>query len=142
MTDIHANYVGDLRYLLNEERDKAQALIKTWPQSSSNRVPEQGAYLAYCEVNALVDELGTDYDANYLFDLGLAVREAGERAKRDADRATWDVERSGDADRSFHEGRKMAYVYVLSLMQQQAGAFGIPLEDLGLDGLDPERDLL
>jgi hypothetical protein len=28
------------------------------------------------------------------------------------------------------------------LMQQQAIAFQIPLSDLGLDGIDPEKDLL
>jgi len=31
---------------------------------------------------------------------------------------------------------------VLSLMQQQADAFDLPLTDLSLDGLDPDRDLL
>jgi hypothetical protein len=31
---------------------------------------------------------------------------------------------------------------VLSLMQQQASAFQLPLRDLCLEGLDPERDLL
>ena len=35
----------------------------------------------------------------------------------------------------------MAYLEIVSLMQQQAGAFGIPLSDLALDGVDPERDL-
>ena len=36
----------------------------------------------------------------------------------------------------------MGYYAVLSLMHQQAQAFAIPLEDLALDGLDPDRDLL
>jgi hypothetical protein len=36
----------------------------------------------------------------------------------------------------------MAYYEVLSLMQQQAVAFDLPLQDLALDGLDPDRDLL
>lgn len=35
----------------------------------------------------------------------------------------------------------MAHVEVLSLMQNQAVAFDLPLSDLSLDGLDPERDL-
>jgi hypothetical protein len=30
---------------------------------------------------------------------------------------------------------------VLSLMQQQAAVFDLPLSDLALDGFDPERDL-
>ena len=36
----------------------------------------------------------------------------------------------------------MAYVEVLSLMQQQAEGFGVPLSELCLDELDPENDLL
>ena len=36
----------------------------------------------------------------------------------------------------------MTYISVLSLMQQQAVAFGLPLSDLSLEDLDPERDLL
>jgi hypothetical protein len=36
----------------------------------------------------------------------------------------------------------MAYYEVLSLMQLQAAAFDIPLEQLSLHGLDPERNLL
>jgi hypothetical protein len=31
---------------------------------------------------------------------------------------------------------------VLSLMQQQATAFNLPLADLSLDGFDADRDLL
>ena len=36
----------------------------------------------------------------------------------------------------------MAYYEVLSLMQQQAEAFDLPLNDLGLSGLDPDRELI
>ncbi len=36
----------------------------------------------------------------------------------------------------------MAYYEVISLMQQQAEAFGIPLTDINLEGLDPEKDVL
>ena len=73
--------------------------------------------------------------ANYLHDLGYLLREAGEEAKQD-------TETAASTDSAFHKGRLMAYVEVLSLMQQQAVAFGLPLSDLGLDGLNPERDLL
>jgi hypothetical protein len=31
---------------------------------------------------------------------------------------------------------------VLSLMQQQAESFGLPLHDLALDGFDADQDLL
>jgi hypothetical protein len=48
---------------------------------------------------------------------------------------------SGD-QRGFALGRLMAFHEVVSLMQQQAQAFGIPLEALGLEGIQPERDLV
>lgn len=38
--------------------------------------------------------------------------------------------------------RLLAFHEVISLLQQQAVAFGIPFADLGLDRIDPERDLL
>ena len=36
----------------------------------------------------------------------------------------------------------MAYYEVITLLIAQAEAFGVPLEDLRLDGLDPESELL
>jgi hypothetical protein len=36
----------------------------------------------------------------------------------------------------------MAYYEVISLMQHQAEAFDLPLSDLALFGLDPDRDLI
>jgi len=40
----------------------------------------------------------------------------------------------------FEQGRAMAYVEVLSLMQNQADAFQVPREELLLAGFDPEVD--
>ncbi len=53
-------------------------------------------------------------------------------------------------DKSYDEGCNAGYVCgyadgysrVISLMLQQAEAFDIPLSDLGLDDIDPEKDLL
>ena len=73
--------------------------------------------------------------ANYLRDLGQLLREAGQEAKRSARAAT-------DGDRDFERVKLMAYYEVLSLMQQQAVAFDLPLDDLALDELDPNRDLI
>ena len=73
----------------------------------------------------------TDTSANVLRDLGQLVREQGLEAKRAA--------ASGDA---FERGRVFAFHEVLSLMQQQATAFNLPLADLSLDGFDADRDLL
>jgi hypothetical protein len=74
--------------------------------------------------------------AYYLRDLGYLVREAGEQTTGEVAGA------KTPEDTTFEKGRQMAYVEVLSLMQQQADAFGIPVEELCLDGLDPENDLL
>jgi hypothetical protein len=43
---------------------------------------------------------------------------------------------------SFAQGRAMAYYEVVSLMHQQATAFGLPFADVGLQGINPDRDLL
>jgi len=77
----------------------------------------------------------TDTHANYLRDLGQLVRERGERAKKEATSAA-------PEDKIFQQGRLMAYYEVLSLMQQQAEAFDLALNDLGLSGLDPDSDLI
>jgi hypothetical protein len=74
--------------------------------------------------------------ALYLRDLGYLLREAAEAAGRDVGSAT------EEGDRVFQQGRRMAYYEVLSLMHQQALAFDLPLQDLALEGLDPERDLI
>jgi hypothetical protein len=71
--------------------------------------------------------------ANYLLDLGQLLRGAALSAKHRAAAAP---------DRDFEQGRHSAYYEVLSVMHQQAIAFNLPLHDLSLDGLDPERDLL
>ena len=77
----------------------------------------------------------SDMHRNYLLDLGRELREAGRTAKTNLESAT-------DDDRQFQQGRRMAYYEVLSLMQQQAAAFNLPLRDLSLDGFDADRDLL
>jgi hypothetical protein len=74
--------------------------------------------------------------ANYLRDLGdLLKRSALDARARQADS-------SAETDRAFERGRLTAYYEVVSLMQQQAIAFGIGLDELALDDIDPDRDLL
>lgn len=77
----------------------------------------------------------TDLHTNYLRDLGPLIRENAERAKSSLAAASQE-------DRSFEHGQLIAYHDVLSLMQQQATAFSLPLDDVGLDGFDPDHDLL
>jgi hypothetical protein len=76
--------------------------------------------------------MSQDTYRNFLLDLGTLLRERAGRASGEA-----------RAEASpFARGQAIAYAEVLSLMQQQAAAFGIPLRDVGLDGFDAERDLL
>lgn len=58
---------------------------------------------------------------------------------RDA-RAKFEVASPGDRD--FASGRAMAFYEVLSLMQQQAVAFDLPPEVVGLGDIDIDRELL
>jgi hypothetical protein len=73
---------------------------------------------------------------NYLRDLGQLISEAARSAKRERD------ELNDSSRRDYAIGRLMGYHEVVSLMLQQARAFGIDADDLGLVGLDPERDLI
>jgi hypothetical protein len=73
----------------------------------------------------------SDTHANYLRDLGQLLREQALEANR--------ARAAGD---EFERGRVFAFHEVLSLMQQQATAFDLPLADLSLDGFDADRDLL
>lgn len=74
--------------------------------------------------------------ANYLRDLGDLVKRSALHARAQRDSSSTEV------DRAFESGRLTAYYEMVSLMQQQAIAFGIELGDVALDDIDPERDLL
>ncbi len=74
--------------------------------------------------------------SGYLLDLGRLISERALVAKRDKETA-----RDG-ASRAYATGRLMGLHEVISLMQQQAIAFGLPAEVVGLDAIDPERDLV
>jgi hypothetical protein len=43
---------------------------------------------------------------------------------------------------AFAQGEAHAFYCVMSLLQQQAAAFDVPLEDIALGGFDADRDLL
>jgi hypothetical protein len=79
---------------------------------------------------------GRDTHRLYLYDLGFFLREAALDAKAARDAA------AGMESEPFQGGKTLAYYEVLSLLIAQADAFDLPLEDLRLDGLDPDRDLL
>lgn len=69
----------------------------------------------------------------YVSDLSKLLKDYALDAKKARDST-----KGGD----FESGRLLAYNEVISLMQQQARAFGLPLEDVGLAGIDPDNDLV
>jgi hypothetical protein len=73
---------------------------------------------------------------NYLLDLGMLLKKDALNA-RDKARAS-----KGTNAYEFESGRAFAYYEVISVMQQQAAAFGLPLETLSLADVDADRDLL
>lgn len=65
----------------------------------------------------------------YLADLGATIKEKADEAKNNG------------VD-EYQIGYRMALYEVISLMCQQAEVFDIDLKDIGLEGIDPERDYL
>ena len=74
---------------------------------------------------------------HYLFDLGPAIKERALEAKKARDR-----EAKGSEGYMYESGRLIAFNEVISIMQQDAEGFGIPLADLQLEDIDPDRDLV
>ena len=73
---------------------------------------------------------------HYLFDLGRLVKECALAAVAEKEQQT------DQPAREFYEGYVLGFHRIVSLMQQQAQAFGIELKDLQLDGIKPDRDLV
>lgn len=71
---------------------------------------------------------------HYLQDLITLVKEKALDAKAQRDVAAGE-------DRVYAMGRLMAFHELISLMRQQANAFGIGLDQLRLEDIQPERDL-
>ena len=78
----------------------------------------------------------SDTHKNYLFDLGYELKEYALEARRERDATP-----KGSEERAFNSGQLLAFHRVISLMQQQAEGFGIPLSDLRLEDIEPDRDL-
>ena len=68
----------------------------------------------------------------YCHDLGYLIREMALEAKQDH------VSNGTD----FTAGYMAGFRRVVSLMQQQCVGFGVPLEEIRLDGIDPDQDLV
>jgi hypothetical protein len=74
--------------------------------------------------------------ANYLLDLGLLIEEKAVEAKKNRDAS------KNTPDYDYAIGHLMAFYEIVSLMQQQAGAFGISLSKIGLENINPDKDLV
>ena len=70
--------------------------------------------------------------SNYLKDLGQLIKEKAVEAKKNS-------QASRDP---YNIGFLMAFHEVISLMQSQAVAFGLPLDKIGLSDINSEMDLL
>ncbi len=72
---------------------------------------------------------------HYIRDLSTILKERARQAKAVSQNAPED-------QRAFALGRLMAFHEVISLMQQQAHAFGLSLEEIGLHDIQPEAELV
>lgn len=70
---------------------------------------------------------------SYLIQLITLTKTLAYAAKKEADR---------ELDNADKQTYLMGYHEIINLMQQQAMNFEIPLKDLSLDDIDPEKDLL
>jgi hypothetical protein len=78
----------------------------------------------------------SDPHRNYLFDLGHELKQDALDARRERDSSP-----EGSEERAFKSGRLLAFYEIISTMQNRAEGFGIPLSDLRLDDIVPDRDL-
>jgi hypothetical protein len=76
--------------------------------------------------------MASNVHADYLRDLVYLLRRTGAEAQR----------KSEAEDSDYERGRAMAYVEILSLMQNQADSFMIPRDEILLSGFDPVNDPL
>ena len=73
---------------------------------------------------------------NYLHDLGVLIKEKANQAKIDKDIS------SNSDDSDYQIGYLMALYEVIDIMKQQAIAFNITGDNIGLADIDPDLDLL
>ena len=73
----------------------------------------------------------------FVFDVGYYIKERALDAKKERDAVP-----KGTPEYDFRCGRVIAYNEVISILQQTAEGFGIALEELQLDDIDPDRDLV
>jgi hypothetical protein len=75
----------------------------------------------------------TNPQVHYLRDLGSLIRELASKARDIA---------GADPHDDYAQGQVFAYYEIVTVLLNQAAAFGLSPADIGLDGFDPERELL
>lgn len=73
---------------------------------------------------------------HYLYDLGILIKEMAEQAK---------IEKKAAVDSpnsDYAIGYLVAIYEIISLMKQQADAFAIKQEEIGLEDIDPDSEFL
>jgi len=80
-----------------------------------------------------VDKLQVE---TYLLDLGRMLKDDAREVAQNYRAA------SAPDQREFLAGKRLAYYEVITTLQQQAIAFGMPLEALNLADIDPDKELL
>ena len=73
---------------------------------------------------------------NYRLDVGQLIKESAQRALEEREK------HRGQPAQEFYDGYVLGFHRIVSLMQQEALAFGIDLKALHLDGIEPDRDLV
>jgi hypothetical protein len=74
---------------------------------------------------------------NYLVDLCLIIKENAIKAKKESE-----LLKQEKNSKEYSLGYLMAYHEIVSLIQQQANAFGIELTEIKMKDINPEKDLL
>ena len=86
--------------------------------------------------DTVTHSLMSDTHKHFSRDCASLLKQMAREAKRES------VTAKGTSDESYRLGSLMAFHSVISLLQQQARAFEIPLAELDLSDIDPQGDLL
>jgi hypothetical protein len=81
----------------------------------------------------IVDRLAGNSHALYLFDLGYLLRGYTAEAIKNA---------QADPEDEYAAGYSAGLLRAIDVMQQQADGFGIPLEELRLEGVDADNQIV
>lgn len=87
------------------------------------------------EDNWAIDVMNEERVKGYLIGTTTLLKEQAREAKKDADHP-----KEGDAD--YNTGHLMAYHEVIAIMKNQAPFFDLEQKEIGLEDIEPERDLL